>query len=774
MRKLIVLLLLLVTSNLYSQTYPIAGIIITLPANPDPIISRWTTGRSMLTISARTEMINGRISDVVRDSRILVIIKKSGSKLCGTNTPASAPSSNFSSANKTWNGANAVSLLGQECTLPPGDYELCVQFFGQGPAGSVAFSEEKCKPFNIKGSDEQYYQSPQNVSPANGTGFSEPDFKKPITFRWTAVIPRPVENVTYRLRVWQVMQGQSVGQAINQPPLLSNDVGQNQAAVIVGPGTMSPNNTLVWNVQALNREGKPIGSNNGTSEAFTITVNPVNDMPSVISLTTPVNGAVLNENETPTFKWAHTRQQPGPASTYKIRIIEIKGDQSPDEAFRTNKPFFEKDSIDALFFKYPANAERFQKGKRYAWGITASRNPPYGEVKITESGINEYSFGKEQRRPGDRTGNTKPFCTDFENGISNGWQGDHTAVTIISSGGNPGQFAQTQDQSGASTFFNSDPAYTGNWSDLISNGCGSLCFDVKYIDAGVGNTSPLAFHPAIYINGNGFTAVFVSNDSIHLGDGWHSYCAPLQYLNVDSTMPSNANGHWVMSGTGVAANWNTLLSNVQKVYLPTDPTSFQAEQFGYDNICIKSTGDCTPAIVIPCKPCDSTSIIAGNQSIVSLNAETGLIRIQNSISTTSLVTKIVADLVCVIIKPANSNCNVCNKEKNQQDHFSGSNRITTASGWAMNGVGEIAQESVNAITRSLTFASSSKAGVNISGGIIINHEVGIAPASCCGDKIEVWIRYTIWDRGCHVCDKLVKATLDRGTTCSTGTNDDHH
>ncbi len=31
--------------------------------------------------------------------------------------------------------------------------------------------------------------------------------------------------------------------------------------------------------------------------------------------------------------------------TYKIKIVEIKGDQSPEEALRTNKPFFEKDSI---------------------------------------------------------------------------------------------------------------------------------------------------------------------------------------------------------------------------------------------------------------------------------------------------------------------------------------------------------------------------------------------------------------------------------------------
>jgi hypothetical protein len=768
MRKLFTLLLLVITTPLLSQTNPITGIIITLPQNPDAALVKW--GAGTLTLSASTKMVNGRVEDRVRDCRILLIIKKSGTVVCGSFNSSSAPSANFSSANKVWSGKSAVALLGQDCTLPPGDYELCVQFFGNGPAGVIPFSDEKCKSFSIK-SQEESFNPPVLIDPADGFRINESDLKKPRQFRWMQA-PKP-RDVTYKLKVWELRKGENSTQAMLKEPVVVKDV-KDQPQTIVQLQQPLPGGSFVWNVQALDRDGKPVGSNKGLSETFIINVNPVNDEPSVITLVQPAKGSVIPLNSNPLFTWTHERKPEGPASIYKIKIVEIKGDQSPEEALRSNKPFFEKDSIEDLLFHYTGNLPRFEQDKKYAWQVSASRNPPYGEVNIIQSGVSVFVVRPGQRGPGNPTTQSVSFCTDFEAGLG-GWQGDHTAISIITSGGNPGNYAQTTDQSGASSFFNIDASYTGNWSDVVAAGCGSLCFDVKYIsNASTGTNPVLTMTPTISIRGNGFTASFITSGPITVGDGWHSYCAPLKYLNADGTMPSNGNGHWIMAGTATAADWNTLLNNVDKVWLPTDPSSYQGEIFGYDNICIKSTGDCGPQVIIPCVPCDSTTINASNQSIVSLNAATGSISIRNSISTASNITKIVADLVCVIIKPNNTNCNVCNKETNQQNQFEGSNQVVPPAGWAMNGKGEIAQESVNGITRSLTFTSASIGGVNINSGVIINHELGITPASCCGDKIEVWIRYTLWDRSCHVCDKLVKATLERPSVCSTGTDVDHH
>ncbi len=390
MRKQFTLLLLLIATQLLAQTYPITGIVITLPQNPDPIIANWSKTGSMFSISAQTALVNGRIEERVRDSRLLVTVRKSGSRACGSYTASSAPSANFSTPTKIWTGNNALSLIGQDCTLPPGDYELVVQFFGNGPAGSMALSEERIKNFTIRGTETESFPAPVLIFPADGTAMTEADLLKPVTFRWFQA-PKPAGTITYRLRVWQLAEGQTPAQSIrNTEPIITKDVSDVTEAVVVQLRQPPPNRNLVWNVQALNRDGKPIGQSNGTSEAFTIHVNPVNDPPSILTLITPGNKAVLSSKEYPRFSWTHTRQQPGPISTYKIKIVEIIADQSPEQAMRGNKPHFEKDSLKERFFHYPRTGKTLETGKRYAWNISASRDPAYGEVKITESEINEF------------------------------------------------------------------------------------------------------------------------------------------------------------------------------------------------------------------------------------------------------------------------------------------------------------------------------------------------------------------------------------------------
>ena len=339
MKRIFTLVLFLLSIQGLAQTFPIS-INISLPPNPDASTVTWNSGAGMFTITATAKPVNGRLDPHVQESKILVTIKKGGSKICGTYTGNSAPAANFNTPTKVWAGNNAVSLIGQDCTLPPGEYELCVQFFGAGPAGIVPISEEKCKSFSIRGVEQQTYQSPQGISPANGAVLSETDLKKPITFRWTPVIPRPREDVTYRLRVWQLMEGQNGPQVIkSNTPDITKDVNNlTQASVIVQLRQAPPNQTFVWNVEASSGDrNASVGSNNlGTSEFLSINVQPVNDPPSIITLITPANDAVLSVNDIPKFSWNHDRQHPGPPSTYKIRIVA-------EDAAGNKKTFFERD-----------------------------------------------------------------------------------------------------------------------------------------------------------------------------------------------------------------------------------------------------------------------------------------------------------------------------------------------------------------------------------------------------------------------------------------------
>jgi hypothetical protein len=237
------------------------------------------------------------------------------------------------------------------------------------------------------------------------------------------------------------------------------------------------------------------------------------------------------------------------------------------------------------FNNLPLGTYTITEVNKSGWQQTAPTSPGSHTVALTsELNIIGINFGNKEI--------LNPSCTDFENSSLSGWQANNTSISIQQNGNN--HFIQTTDQSGPSSFFNNSKPLTGNWTNLFANGCGSLCFDVSFLYGGNpynGVNPPQTFTPYIAIEGNGFSAAFVTNNPISVGDGWHSYCAPLSYLNSDGTLPSNSNGYWVM-GVGTANDWNTLLSNVTNVRLPVDPTSYQNEKFGYDNICTKNTGDC--------------------------------------------------------------------------------------------------------------------------------------------------------------------------------------
>ena len=276
MKKILFILLSMISIQGFPQEYLITGINITLPANPDPKTANWGNGNSMFSISANSKPDpRGGVNKAVLESRILVTIKKGGQRICGTYTPASAPMANFNMLTKVWSGKNGVALLGQDCVLEPGDYEFCVQFFGFPVQGTPPrpLSEEKCRPFSIRNVDQQGFQPPQPITPANGTVIAQADAGKPVTFRWTPMIPKPGDPVTYRLSVWQLMQGQNGMQAMqsNQPVATKDVENLNQAIIsnlLTGPCRPPYLCDFVWNVQAIDKQGKGFGRNEGKSELF--------------------------------------------------------------------------------------------------------------------------------------------------------------------------------------------------------------------------------------------------------------------------------------------------------------------------------------------------------------------------------------------------------------------------------------------------------------------------------------------------------------------------
>lgn len=265
MKKILTFLLMVVSAQMFAQNYPVTSINITLPANPDPNTANWGNGASVFIVNASAKNGSGGIDKLLIESKILVTIKKGGDKVCGSYTSSNAPASNFNTVTKVWSGQNAVSLLGKECILKPGEYTICIQFFG---LRGDPLSEEKCRPFSIRGEESQSYQPPQAISPANGSTISTLDAKKPITFRWTPVVPRPRDEVVYKLMVIEVRQGQSPTAAMKSAsPIFEKEV-VNQTQLVMAslsPYPIAKDSKYGWYVQATNKEGKPFGTNDGTS-----------------------------------------------------------------------------------------------------------------------------------------------------------------------------------------------------------------------------------------------------------------------------------------------------------------------------------------------------------------------------------------------------------------------------------------------------------------------------------------------------------------------------
>jgi hypothetical protein len=102
--------------------------------------------------------------------------------------------------------------------------------------------------------------APQNVAPENGKSFSADEAQQPITFRWTPVVPKPQQPVVYRLKVWQLMQGQNSTEAMrSNQPIVTKDVDNITETIVSGiyTGPCRPPYLcdFIWTVEIVSQNG---------------------------------------------------------------------------------------------------------------------------------------------------------------------------------------------------------------------------------------------------------------------------------------------------------------------------------------------------------------------------------------------------------------------------------------------------------------------------------------------------------------------------------------
>lgn len=234
------------------------SIMINLPTNPSPNISDWAKGTSPFTIN-----ISGTAT--LGESRMLVFIRSvSGQIVCGTNQSTLAqPTDIKAGAPRLWVGQTATALLGDDCLLPVGSYEICVQIFGIKNREAAKPDLERCLPFEIR---DLECSPPNNVSPRDDQMFSSEDILKPITFLWSPLVMQGRNLITYNLMVWEIEDGQTQYEALyNNMPLITESI-KNRTNYIVSPGLIEKRNAnYVWRVTAVDDYGSPL-CNNAQSE----------------------------------------------------------------------------------------------------------------------------------------------------------------------------------------------------------------------------------------------------------------------------------------------------------------------------------------------------------------------------------------------------------------------------------------------------------------------------------------------------------------------------
>lgn len=108
-----------------------------------------------------------------------------------------------------------------------------------------------------------------NVMPVNGKSFPADEAAQPITFRWTPLVPKP-QQLSYRLKVWQLMQGQNGTQAMrSNPPIVTKDVGNvteiSVSGIYTGPCRPPYLCDFIWTVEAITPNGTATGEVIATS-----------------------------------------------------------------------------------------------------------------------------------------------------------------------------------------------------------------------------------------------------------------------------------------------------------------------------------------------------------------------------------------------------------------------------------------------------------------------------------------------------------------------------
>ncbi|MEW6005811.1 MAG: hypothetical protein AB1695_10915 [Stygiobacter sp.] len=154
-----------------------------------------------------------------------------------------------------------------------------------------------------------------------------------------------------------------------------------------GKNMNAPDGNYTICVYVKNEKGEVVASDCIDQTIITIKPEKVS-----IQLISPPDGSTLISNQPVLFTWILRSIKPGTVFNYRMKVVEILGNQSSTEAITQNPAWFERSDITTTTLMYPVAARKLENGKKYAWQITAY-------VKNDEIGKSEtwsFNYGREE------------------------------------------------------------------------------------------------------------------------------------------------------------------------------------------------------------------------------------------------------------------------------------------------------------------------------------------------------------------------------------------
>jgi hypothetical protein len=151
--------------------------------------------------------------------------------------------------------------------IPDGEYQFCVDVRqGLPEAGGGALLSRDCAPFSITAP-----QPPSLVAPSDADSVR---VGWPV-FIWSPVMLGLNSRVSYHLRVAPVLPGQGALDALNNVPQHEADLAGTMLSYPRDGLPLEPGTRYVWQVQALDESGQPVGERQGKSEVWAFTYDPL-------------------------------------------------------------------------------------------------------------------------------------------------------------------------------------------------------------------------------------------------------------------------------------------------------------------------------------------------------------------------------------------------------------------------------------------------------------------------------------------------------------------